>query len=378
MLKYKKGLIGLINTWDISDGAITMNKINAELLSKMLGAGVIVVAAADTPEKLKKRADYVCTGTNTTGGDQNTINTALSEGKAVLLLPGTYWLSGPILPGNNQMLVGSGWNTVIKLRDNHNADVFLILVDGKSGVIIRDLVVDGNKDNQSIGGVRGIHFNAVEYSAVLYCKVLNTRKLFNGISLYNGSRYNIILGNICIGNDYHGINLNNCSKNIIVGNIVMGSVRNGIVNHNLSNHNVIVGNLCENNGYYGIEIRYSGYCVVKGNIVVGNQRHGIYLSAGASNNIVSNNMLFGNGVSDANTYDNILIEGNYNSIFNNVCRHDNVTRYGIRISSSSYNNNVIHGNDLYASGLSGALYDAGTNTRRRDNIGNDGNWLTDA
>ena len=61
--------------------------------------GTIFVAASDTSGAGKAAADYVCTGTSTTGGDEATINAAIADaqGGRVVLLEGTYWRTNPII-----------------------------------------------------------------------------------------------------------------------------------------------------------------------------------------------------------------------------------------------------------------------------------------
>ncbi len=333
---------------------------------------LIVVGASDTPYKLKARADYICTGTRTTGGDQDTINMALQEGKAVLLLPGTYWLSGSIVLDSNQMLIGSGMSTVVKLRDNHNADISLIYVEGKSGVVIRDLVMDGNKENQSSGANYGIVFATVTDSKILFCKILNLRNRAITVDV-NCSNISII-GNTCSNCNEHGIVVANTEKSVVFGNLVENVAWFGIYLYQ-SNRNVIKSNICRNNGNHGIVLDISSYNHIVENIAFDNGYDGIRIHGYCNNNVVSNNIVCGNN------QNNIIVDihtNNNNLIIGNVCRHNDRSAYGIRIAGSNCNYNVIHGNDLYQSGLDGDIYDAGTNTRKRDNIGNDGAWLTDA
>lgn len=57
------------------------------------GSAFVVVAASDTPSIIKDRADYVCDGT----ADEAEINTALATGADVILAPGQYTVSSPII-----------------------------------------------------------------------------------------------------------------------------------------------------------------------------------------------------------------------------------------------------------------------------------------
>jgi hypothetical protein len=59
----------------------------------------ILVAASNTSSAGKAAADYVCTGTSETGGDEVTINAAIAaaQGGRVVLLEGIYWRTNPII-----------------------------------------------------------------------------------------------------------------------------------------------------------------------------------------------------------------------------------------------------------------------------------------
>ena len=71
--------------------------------------------------------------------------------------------------------------------------------------------------------------------------------------------------------------------------------------------------------------------------------------------------------------ENLVIEGNRCYVGDEA----NKPKYGIYIDSTCQRI-MVHGNNLYQSGVTGDLYIAsGTNTKARDNIGNNGEWLSD-
>ncbi len=97
------------------DAAAAAAKAGAEASSMLLSSGTasartaspsiatgrgatIFVAASDTSSAGQAGADYVCTGTSTTGGDEVIINAAIAEaqGGKVVLLEGNYWRTKPI------------------------------------------------------------------------------------------------------------------------------------------------------------------------------------------------------------------------------------------------------------------------------------------
>jgi hypothetical protein len=76
----------------------------------------IFVAARDTNDAGKAAADFVCTGTSTTGGDEVTINAAINAARRgrVVLLEGIYWRTNPIsCDSDYTILEGQGPSTVI-------------------------------------------------------------------------------------------------------------------------------------------------------------------------------------------------------------------------------------------------------------------------
>ena len=119
----------------------------------------LIVAANDSTQAEKDSADYVADGT----GDQVEINAALTAaaGGKVYLLPGTYVASATILIPNNTTLAGSGPGTVIELADLDATDNLIENSDTTTGtgVVIRDLKLDGRDDLNTAGTQHGIYFN---------------------------------------------------------------------------------------------------------------------------------------------------------------------------------------------------------------------------
>lgn len=124
---------------------------------------VITVAAANTEEEAKRRADIVCNGQD----DQDDIMLALARipnGGRIQLLEGTYIIRSPIIiDGNRQIIEGSGPGTVIRLDDQPDMDPFvgwstLILVTATGGHEsgVRNLVLEGNGASVDPWPVQGI------------------------------------------------------------------------------------------------------------------------------------------------------------------------------------------------------------------------------
>ena len=315
-----------------------------------------IVAASNSLDKT--RADYVCSGQN----DQTEINSAISDlgvtGGRVLLLEGTYNITGPINLASLVALVGQGAGTVLRIPDGFNANLNVVSALNVNRVLVQNLRIDGNKANQTAGVMRGIYFNSTTFSKISSCWIENMRG--HGIFLYSSSNNNTVNGNICQGNGYHGILL-----------------------YSSSNNNTVNGNICQGNGYHGIHLYSSSNNTVNGNTCQGNGNHGIYLSSSSNNNAVTGNTCLENSQSADNVYDNIrLTSSDYNLVAANVCRRGTLTnkpKYGINVSNAACNRNCIHGNDLYDSGSTSDLNDAGTSTLKCDNRNLAGTgWLAEA
>ena len=122
-------------------------------ITKFARPATYVVAASNSVDTTN--ADYICTGTN----DQNTINTAIaalpSSGGQVLLLDGTFSISGSINIAIPQMILsGQGWGTELNVTNSTNANI--INFSPTSGnylnnVVIRDMYINANGANQTAG-----------------------------------------------------------------------------------------------------------------------------------------------------------------------------------------------------------------------------------
>jgi len=366
------------------------------------GDAFLVVAAADTPASLKNRAAYTCDGTAATGGDQSEINAALGAADIVMLSPGTYWIDGSISMASGKALISFG--AVLKLKNAINATINMIVnsdqSNGNDHILIKNLRLDGNKANNTSGDQGCIYFYQVAPSdSSPGCKIegcifenfrgkpIRLQNCYNSSVLGNtfigsdgynihiqSSHYNVISGNVCRGG-YHGVFVTGSEMNTVSGNTFSGAASYGIYMD--GNHNVASGNTCKAN-LRGIHL-VSHYCVVSNNSCWKNQQEGIYVLG--FYNIISGNAVSENSEASSYAYDNICVHGNsdYNLVTGNYCHRGAYQRprYGINIDSANATNNMVEGNNLYQSGHDGDLNDAGTDTRKRNNLSNTGTWLTD-
>jgi len=341
-------------------------------VGSMVGGGgdaVLTVAAADTPDTLKDRADYTCDGTIDTGGDQTEINAALAAADIVYLCPGTFYVSASISIGSNQSLVSDG--VVIKLMNNAPINVEMITnsdwVGGNTNILLRGLLLDGNKANNAGGAQYGGYFENVGTLSTTGCIIENCtfrdfkRTGFEGFGVYSS----IISGCMFIDNDYSGLDILNGLYDDIIGNLSRGNSKCGM--YLIIDYSSITGNICSNNNYNGIQhsgefstitgnmcdnndigirVGYDDNTIV-GNTAKNNATDGIYVSA--DRNVIANN------TSTGNTEIGIAIMfANYSTISGNMVSAN--LREGIGISTA--NHNSISDNFVYDNGKeAAATYD---------------------
>ena len=365
---------------------------------------VLAVAAADTPADLKNGADYVGDGSTTMGdvaGDEEEINTALGEAHTVMLMPGTFWVNDPILLATGQTLQGSGAGTVIKIRNGKDADLNVITnsdrIDGNLDIYLADFKIDGNQVNQTAGSQRGIDFNGVthwriegvttdalrgngirsrngSYGQIYKCYISNSRAPGSGIYIYDT---HIEVSQCSItGNGGYGIEQSNAHYVKITGCHIWNNARSGI--ELFANHGEVADNEIWGNSQSGIYVDHASNCKVYGNTVWLNQLMGIDLATYVDHIEVSNNFVHSNSQAMDNTFDNIcLSRADYCLIQANICRRGteaNKPRYGINIAGAAAEGSVIVDNDLYDSGSTGDINDAGTGTLKQNNRDLAGNW----
>ncbi len=111
-----------------------------------------MVAAANSPDS--QYADYRCDGSDDQVQVQAAINRVGTSGGKVLLLEGTFHISGTIRVYEGLTLEGCGYGTLLHLEDDSNCTV-ISNVGGyniaRANVTVKGLRIDGNKAHQSAG-----------------------------------------------------------------------------------------------------------------------------------------------------------------------------------------------------------------------------------
>jgi len=377
---YQSGQTGLYN----DAGTDTRGTVTGEISPT---GNTLVVAASNSLDPV--RADFYCDNVS----DETEINAAITAlgaiGGTVKLLEGTFTVDGAITLANSVALVGQGAGTIITIPDGHDAGINIIYGTSISRVLIKDLMVDGNRANQTAGVMYGIYFDTVTYSRIEGCWVEDMYG-GDGIHMMDVSDHNIISNNTIGGNAAIGLSIMTGHNNAIMGNTVEGNGDDGICFGTASTDNIVASNTVIDNTQYGICVEDSDYNVLEantaqgnsfsgiflhtadyntadGNLVSANQQHGIYVWTGDHNTILGNTVI-NNGLNADVTFDgiNIRTDSNHNNVQDNTIRTTvapNRQRYGINIVDAASDGNIVKDNDLYQSGQTGLFNDAGTGTR---------------
>ena len=142
------------------------------------------LGSALRPEQFGAKGDGV-------NDDTEAINKALSAGRAVLLSSGkTYIVSGVNIQSGHAILGDPANRPIIKLKNSANAHT--VFGNNVSDVVLRDIIVDGNKSAQSIGSGnnwRGVYFlgNCARISAT---RVTVINAVDHGFFLSDGNDIN--------------------------------------------------------------------------------------------------------------------------------------------------------------------------------------------
>lgn len=193
------------------------------------------------------QVDYLCDGT----ADQVEINAAITAlpatGGEVVILDGTYNLTGVILVNkNNVTLSGNGNSTkLVRAFSGSITEPGMIYVTSSNNTI-KYLQLDGVKDTYSGSNNSGIYLYGSPNNTIIWNTCNNNNN--NGIYLYN-SDSNTITGNTCNINNANGIYLYSNNNNTITGNTcirITGTSADYTSDQNTisvtGNNNLIVGN----------------------------------------------------------------------------------------------------------------------------------------
>lgn len=355
----------------------------------------LVVAASNASAKSKSQADYVCDGTNDQVEIQAAIDALPTGGGKVLLSEGTYDITALVTLPSYTALEGEGPSTILRANASLGGADFQLITNntyiggGNTHIVVKNLLIDGNDvAGLSIENTCGLLLQNTKdcmvdkvYTKDCWGKAIRLNSATGAVisgCIDSGSGGAVVVSSVgipglsqrctvvgCIGegNDLvSGCGCNFCgdTQDSIITGCAYSGYGFGIFLFGGSERNVISGNVCYKNGESGI---------------------GFAANADAPNdtsdNIFTGNLFHSNSQRADNTYPNIMVGyagGNgfahRNHIIGNTCRRGilaNKPKYGIEIQVAASKNNVIGNNDLYDSGSTSAIGDAGTLTQIKNN-----------
>jgi len=313
-------------------------------------ATTVVVAANTTTDAGKAQADFICDGIDDQVEIQSAIDSLPPGGARVQLLEGTFFIGDSIILGDNVMLTGLGAGTTIKLEDNHGVkgDSFLVdnsnSYDDTTGITIRDITFDGNKENQTMGYQHGVGLTRASKARITGCVFRG----FSGAGIYaNKLHSSTISGNTFEGNDY-GINIEGfvSEGNYILNNSLLYNVTTGIRLAD-SVGNTIMGNT--NEGDTATSWRLSGatYTTIYGNVSKKREGYGLFMDGKSNYNTICANLSQGATIGFA------VSDCHHNNFQGNIATK--AINYGFGFDKGSSRNLVV-GNTAEENGNEGIMF----------------------
>lgn len=347
--------------WDVAESVSDFS--NAFNTNSFAGAGEIVEKLADAMRSATivvgasnskyhsaniHSVDYECTGTNDQTVIQQAIDALPSTGGKIVLLEGTYNISGTItIKKQNVTLQGLGRNVILKMATS-TSDVNMFDISSATGLVISDIAIDCA--NNTGGGSTAIKLYSSDHVIIERVNITNAKG--NGVEWFNC--------NYTRFSDVSFINVRQCvwdrgsNHSSTFGNIVIDTVTNGIVLIASSTLNKIFDCIVRKATDCGIKSD-AAYTMINDNIVYG---CGVGITANGNCSTVS-----GNNARDNNT--GISVNGKMVNVSGNTAlRADgsgNVSSYSssqytILMGSSSANclviGNIISGKNYTNNGAS--------------------------
>ena len=313
----------------------------------------IFVAANDALDNEKEMADYTCDGTDDDVQILAAISLLPASGGKVLLSEGTFNISAPIvLNQSNILLEGNGNSSKLFLSNATNVNV-INLGDGTgsvTGMIVRNLYIDGNMANQTTTCYGIYLFADADNALIENCNINNTRN--DNIYVNTNCDDVIIRNNVCdttkVGSGGSNI-FSDGTRTRIEGNFFSNADYSGIFVYQNGINAIVLNNRVETS--LTDFIRVDGISsIIDGNIItVGATFTGDYPIAITDKTTVSNNTIYIGDLADPIGDGNGIIQsyGKYNSIINNSMYFTNldVGHWGICTEApSGEGQNLISGN----------------------------------
>ena len=335
----------------VSNGYVGIDEVTttlSDMWSDRVAPPTTITVSSSTSKHMIT-ADYYCNGTNDQTVIQQAIDALPSTGGKIVLLEGTYNISGTITIYNkkNVTLQGLGRNVIFSATTSTSA-LYMIKVRSAIGVNIFDIDIDYT--NNTSGDGTAIQLYTTNHTVIERVKIQNSKG--NGIEWFDS--------NYTRFSDISFINVRQCvwdresNHSSIFSRIVIDTATNGIVLASSSTLNKICDCIVRTATDNGIKSD-AAYTMINDNIVYG---CGVGITANGNCSTVS-----GNNARDNNT--GISVNGKMVNVSGNTAlRTDdsgNVSSYSssqytILMGSSSANclviGNIISGKNYTNNGAS--------------------------
>ena len=318
----------------------------------------------------------------------NNLKRLEGEVGTLYLEEGTYLINGNLELKSHMVLQGAGIDkTIIKLIDNadsfmkypesdretHGSESGIVRMEDQDDIYIKDLTIDGNKENQNLIPEDDWVYNAYSYGRYgLYTEVCNNIHV-SSIRIKNCQGYGVdphgeagsyeytknftIIDSFVHNNDWDGITLDKIDTGYAINNTVYENGRHGFNLVTGTFDFVIHDNFIYNNGFYydynfdgeldtdgcGITIQNNGdfgtkNIVIYDNIINNSSKNGLCI------NSIDTVEIYNNEINDA-TYcislgtssDSLTFGTTDLTMYDNVCKN---VLYGIKLDEQSKNNNI--------------------------------------
>ena len=321
------------------------------------GGATIFIAASDSQDTDKAKADYVCDGT----ADEVQINAALlttsTTGLHVELSEGNFYIAAPIMLSSRIRLSGQGkYITYIYLADN--SDCNMIESDANVDLaILEDFALGGNKANQSSG--HGIVSGTSSASG----KSINTLTM-RGVYLGSLKEDGIHRSGVSTNWRIYDSTVSNCGGNGIYtdasgGGLWVDSVYS--LGHDEYAMNIVIGNdvwitdSTFDQSAHGLVVGTLGNAWITNNYFGANTGIGLYMGGVVNDTHISNNTFYLNsGALHAGGY--------FSGVFTRCTLTNNNgignTYNGIRVVTGAWTDSIITGNTGSQNGSNDILVDA--------------------
>ena len=355
-----------ISDWDnkldanfVSNGYAGIDEVTttlSDLWTERVAPPTTITIACST-SKHKNTADYCCTGTNDQTVIQQAIDALPATGGKIVLLEGTYNISGQINVNKpNVTICGMGNNTILKAAKS-SSTLTMLRCGTHSGFKISNLVMDF--ENNSSADCIGIQLYVSGHSTIENISILNNKgngiewykcdyTRFNGVSFVNvrqciwdrGYNHSSIFSGVIIDTATNGIVLEtNSELNQIDGCIVRYATGKGISSdsaYTMINDNIVYGcgvgitangncstvsdnNACDNDTGISINgkmINVSGNTAVRtdgsGNVSsYSSSQYTILLGSSSANCLVIGNIIIGKKYTNNGNSTHIIVNNKY-------------------------------------------------------------------